>query len=252
MLRAMKQARLLLPTLLTVAGVAILFGLGTWQMSRKAWKEALIQRINARTHAPPVDLAQAMQTWTSSGDIEYLRIRISGRFRHDRETYVYAVDSKLGPGVDVYTPLATDAGPEVLINRGFVPQGLKDPAQRPAGQIRGETGVTGLGRRPRPAGYFTPPSDVSQKMFYWPDYAGMRRAAASDAQLAPFFIDAEAEPGNPGGWPKGGTTILTLPNRHLEYALTWYGLAVTLIGVYLAFARGRLRDADREAPATTG
>jgi surfeit locus 1 family protein len=89
-------------------------------------------------------------------------------------------------------------------------------------------------------------------MFYWPDYAGMRRAVASDAQLAPFFIDAEAEPGNPGGWPKGGTTILTLPNRHLEYALTWYGLAVTLIGVYLAFARGRLRDADREAPATTG
>ena len=58
----------------------------------------------------------------------------------------------------------------------------------------------------------------------------------------PFFVDADAEPANPGGFPRGGATRLVLPNRHLEYALTWYGLALTLIGVFTAFARGRLRS----------
>jgi surfeit locus 1 family protein len=252
MLRAIKQARLLLPAVFTVLGTVILIGLGTWQMSRKAWKEGLIQRIDARIHAAPVDLAQALQIWRSSGDIEYLRVRVTGRFRRQREAYVYAVDHKFGPGVDVYTPLLTGSGRETLVNRGFVPESLKDPAKRAAGQNPGETSVTGLARRPRPAGLFTPPSDISHRMFYWPDFDGMRSAVVTDTDPVPFFIDAEADPGNPGGWPKGGTTILTLPNRHLEYALTWYGLAVTLIGVFFAFARARLRAVAHEAPATTG
>ena len=57
----------------------------------------------------------------------------------------------------------------------------------------------------------------------------------------PFTIDADARPEPPGGLPRGGVTRLDLPNRHLEYALTWYGLALTLIGVYAAFAASRLR-----------
>jgi surfeit locus 1 family protein len=64
--------------------------------------------------------------------------------------------------------------------------------------------------------------------------------ARSLERVAPFYVEADATP-NPGGWPRGGQTRLNLPNNHLQYALTWYGIALTLIGVFVAFAWPRLR-----------
>jgi surfeit locus 1 family protein len=65
----------------------------------------------------------------------------------------------------------------------------------------------------------------------------------------PFIVDAELDPGLPGGFPKGGVTRLELPNRHLEYALTWYGLAAALVAVFAAFAVTRWRQPDLDKPA---
>lgn len=258
MLQKLRSAGLIAPTIAALVALGVLIALGTWQMQRKAWKEGLLAQIAARTKAPPVPLAQALEEWRA-GDVEYRHVRVTGRFAHDREGYVYTVDERLGQGFNVYTPLLTDSGRLVLINRGFVPEALRDPARRAGGQIAGEVTVTGLARKPTPAGAFTPPSDVAKRQFYWPDYAGLLQvaaaggggaaegggggAAAGKAEAVPFFVDADAEPANPGGFPRGGTTRLTLYNRHLEYAVTWYGLALTLIGVYFAFARGRLRGA---------
>jgi surfeit locus 1 family protein len=94
-------------------------------------------------------------------------------------------------------------------------------------------------------GLFTPKNDIEQTLWYWPDVAGLTASAFSGAgvQTLPFTVDADAKPAPPGGLPAGGVTRLDLPNRHLEYALTWYGLALTLIGVYAAFAVSRLRPA---------
>jgi surfeit locus 1 family protein len=58
----------------------------------------------------------------------------------------------------------------------------------------------------------------------------------------PFVVEADVQPAPPGGLPRGGVTRLSLPNRHLEYALTWYGLAATLLGVYSVFSINRLRS----------
>jgi surfeit locus 1 family protein len=135
----------------------------------------------------------------------------------------------------------------LLVNRGFVADDLKAPERRQAGQIAGEVEMVGLARRPVEQGWFTPASDLEHNIYFWPDYANMLGPALKDGngrpQPVPFFLDAEAEPGNPGGWPKGGVTRLELPNRHLEYALTWYGLAATLCGVFAVFAWGRLKTA---------
>jgi surfeit locus 1 family protein len=241
----LRQARLAGATLAALAGLAVLIGLGTWQMSRKAWKEGLLHQIAERAHAEPMPLAEALRRWQGSGDVEYLHVRLTGRFRHDEERHVFAIDDKLGPGFHVYTPLETLQGRLMLVNRGFVPADLKDAARRPAGQVSGEVTLTGLVRRPSPRTWFTPASEPARNMFYWPDYAGMLESIGGSAPGAalpvPFFVDADAEPANPGGFPKGGVTRLTLPNRHLEYALTWYGLALTLVGVYAVFATGRLR-----------
>jgi surfeit locus 1 family protein len=174
-------------------------------------------------------------------------VRLNGRFLHGRERPVFAIDERLGPGFNIYTPLVTPEGQLVLVNRGFVPASLKDASARSAGQVEGEAAVAGLARRPTPRGAFTPTSEPARNLFYWPDYSTMLssvpEAGRGDLSAVPFFLDADAEPANSGGFPQGGVTRLSLPNRHLEYALTWYGLALALIGVFAAFARARLNSA---------
>lgn len=234
--------------MLALAGLAVLIGLGTWQMQRKAWKEGLLAQISARVKADPVPLSEALRRWHENGDVEYLHVRVSGSLRHDLERHVFAVDDRLGPGFHIYTPLVTAERQLVLVNRGFVPAHLEAPSSRSVGQVGGQIELTGLVRRPTPRGWFVPASEPARNRFYWPDYPGMlgaaREAGNGDLQPVPFFVDEDAEPANPGGFPRGGVTRLILPNRHLEYALTWYGLALTLVGVFVAFARSRLQGAD--------
>jgi surfeit locus 1 family protein len=261
MLQRLRQAGLVWPTLATLVGLAVLIGLGTWQLERKRWKEGLLAKIAASAHADPVPLSSIIPRGekgqvvfvnvVSNGDPEYLHVSVRGRFRHDKEQYLY-VPAAGSAGWHVYTPLQIAPGQVVWINRGFVPDAKKTPATRPEGQVTGEVEVRGLVRLPAGKGLFTPDNDVAGNLWYWPDIPAMTAAAFPEglqkapggpptARAWPLVIEADAQPAPPGGLPKGGVTRLNLPNRHLEYAVTWYGLALTLIGVYLAFAVGRLR-----------
>jgi surfeit locus 1 family protein len=256
MLQRFRKAGLIWPTLAALAGLAVLIGLGTWQLDRKRWKEGLIARIAARTGAEPVPLFSVLPEGQRgqalvSGDLEYLHVTLTGRFHHDKEQYLYA-PTPAGLGWHVYTPLEVAPGSIVWINRGLVPDAKKAPASRKAGQVPGEIEIRGLVRLPAAKGPFTPQNDVQNNLWYWPDLPAMTAAAfpeapqkpAGDPQRPaawPLVIEADAQPEPPGGLPRGGVTRLDLPNRHLEYAITWFGLALTLIGVYLAFAINRLR-----------
>ena len=125
----------------------------------------------------------------------------------------------------------------MVVNRGFVPDELKDPAKRAAGQIAGDVSATGLLRVADVQTVFVPDNDAHRNICYWRDIGAMAATFGADApRVHRYFIDAEANPPAPGGWPKGGVTRLELPNRHLEYALTWYALAATLLVVFAAFA----------------
>jgi surfeit locus 1 family protein len=127
-----------------------------------------------------------------------------------------------------------------------VPDARKLPDSRSEGQIPGEVEVRGLLRPAAKPAFFAPANDASHNIWYWPDLMGMSASAfpaGSPVETLPFAIEADASPTPPGGLPQGGVTRLTLPNRHLEYAVTWFGLALTLIGVYFAFAVNRLKSA---------
>lgn len=233
---------LLWPTLLAIAGMAVLLGLGTWQVRRLSWKEGLIARIEARAHGEPVSLDEALRRWRATGDVEYLRVRFSGRFLHDRERHYYDVVAGK-PGWRVITPIRTATGVVVLVDRGYVPEALKEPKARAAGQVTGEIGVTGLARAPARRGLFVPENDRAKNQWFWRDLVGMAAGiveARDGARLVPFFVESEGA-SVPGGWPKGGVTRLDLPNRHLQYAITWYGLAAALAAVYSAFVWSQLK-----------
>jgi surfeit locus 1 family protein len=207
-----------------------LLALGTWQMERLQWKQALLAEIDKNRSAAPVPVETIRALSNPDVEGEYRRVTVTGRFDHAHEQYFFAtLDGDVG--YHVYTPLIRPDGRTAFINRGFVPEALKDPARRTEGQVAGEVTITGLYRAPLAAkpSWVTPENEPDKRIYFWKDIHAMAVAAsvAGDA-LEPYFIDADAAP-NPGGWPKGGVTQVDLPNNHLSYALTWYGLAAVLL-----------------------
>ncbi|MBA8819715.1 surfeit locus 1 family protein [Ochrobactrum sp. P6BS-III] len=217
------------------SGIAliILLVLGTWQVERLFWKEALIASTNERIKEPPLSLADMEKLYKEKGTVEYLPVTVSGTFMHQGERHFLSTYEGAA-GYNVYTPLMLEDGRFVLVNRGFVPYEKKDPATRADGQLDGPVSITGLARDPLSAkpGFFLPNNDIAKNIFFWKDWAAMAESAdlPDINQVVPFFIDADNKP-NPGGLPIGGVTIIEFPNNHLQYAVTWYGLALALLGV---------------------
>lgn len=244
------KPRFLILTISAIAALAILVSLGVWQLERRDWKHALIERIEARADAPPKPLTDVLARWRRDGDIEYMRVRMTGELRADKEFHIYTIRDGVA-GWRVVSPFETAAGPVVLLDRGFVPERLKDSDSR-AGQPvpDGQITVTGLARGPGEANLFTPESEPSRNRWYWRDLGGIVAQLGPEmrARATPFFVEAEAD-ALPGKWPRGGITQLRLMDRHLSYALTWFGLALTLIGVYTAYVVSRFR-ASRRGPQT--
>lgn len=238
------------PTLAAAVALAILVALGTWQWNRLIWKEALIARVAERTAAAPTTLPPETVWPAVDPDVnDYTPIGVTGTFRHDREVHVFHVLGKPkgpvgGQGYFVMTPLVRDDGTVVIVNRGFVPLDRKDPATRPDGQIRGPVTLTGLLRRPEAGNLFTPANNTAGNVWFTRDAREIARAAGLDpARTFPMTLDAAAASTPPGGLPQAGESLVTFTNNHLQYVITWYGLALTLVGVWIAFVRARWQRA---------
>jgi len=231
-------------TVAMLIAMALLVLLGNWQMRRLAWKEALIAEVNERVDLSPVPLDEALRQ-SAPTEIEYTHVTVRGHFDHAREVQVFGQDLEGVPGYFIYTPLVREDGPAVIINRGFVPEALKDPAARPEGQVSGEVTVDGLVRLTRTANIFQPANVPASGDWF---VASLDEMAGymDEGAVAPVFIDAGPAP-NPGVWPRGGETRITFRNPHLGYALTWYGLAAALLAVYIAVHIGAGRLALRRS-----
>ncbi len=224
---------------------AALVALGTWQVYRLSWKLDLIARVDARVAAPATPPPPPVDWATVTADTDaYRHILARGTFLNDRETDVQAVTER-GAGFWVMTPLRTDTGFTVLVNRGFVPEDRREPASRPLGQVGGETSVTGLLRVTEPGGAFLRHNDPAHDRWYSRDIAAIA-AARGLGSVAPYFIDADPTP-NPGGYPVGGLTVVAFPNNHLVYAITWYAMAAMLAGAVVWVARDE-RASRRRRP----
>jgi len=222
------------PTVFTVPVLLLLLGLGSWQIERLFWKRELIAQRQAAVTAAPITAPSSAEEARGK---EFHHIADEGIFLHDKELFLGATSEAGRNGYQVLTPLQEPGGRTVFVNRGFIPAELKDPTTRSAGQIAGTVRVAGLLRLPpaeKPA-WFLPDNRADLNYWLWVDLPAMAIADKLD-RVAPFYIDADATP-NPGGWPKGGVTRLKLPNDHLQYAITWFSLAVVLIVVYFLFHR---------------
>ena len=248
---------LLLPALLAFI---VLIGLGTWQVERKAWKEALISALTERLATPPGSLP-APATWQNldpSSD-EYRRVKFTALFDNAAEALVYGAASAFrpdvsGPGDWVFTPARIAGGGIVMIDRGFVPESRQNPKSRAGGQISGPVEIVGAMRWPEARHWFTPADDPAHNLWFSRDPQTIAAAKGLAAKgldaVAPFYIEQEA-PVPPGGLPSPGKIVVNLPNNHLQYAITWYGLALALAGVFIAWAvSARRRDTGGKSAAS--
>lgn len=215
-------------------GFAILCSLGLWQLERLQWKEKLIADLNARVSASPVALPARPEQATD----EFRRVRVRVQLASEH-ALVYTPGSALRPDVPgagywVMAPASSERG-TVVVNRGYVPPDARGKVgAAPAGDVE----IIGALRWPEESTYFTPRDEPANNVWYRRDPASIA-AAKNWGAVAPFYIEQEA-PQLPAA-PKAGPLVVKLSNNHLQYAVTWFGLAGALAAVYFAGLRGRFR-----------
>jgi surfeit locus 1 family protein len=217
-----------------------LVALGVWQLQRLQWKLGLIAEIAANLHAPPISFDGALGLGEKA---EYRRVALSGHYDNAREAYVFTTGQDGSAVYHVLTPFVLDDGREVVVDRGFVPPELRSPQTRTLGLLDGERHIVGVWRTPDRPGLFTPLPDLQHHVWYARDVAGIQKTFALRLS-SQAIVEADATP-VPGGWPKGGQTVIALRNDHLQYALTWFLLAAALVVVYFAYHRSRGRFMSR-------
>ncbi len=254
------RARLLLPSLFALAGFVVLLGLGTWQLERKAWKEGLIANLTRQLDAPPQPLPPP-QSWATldRSESEFRRVTFRAEFLpgqgpSQREARLFTGGTSLrddikAPGYFVFAPARLPDGSVVVVNRGYAPAAHPTATTPPAALPGGPVGVVGVLRWPDQPGWFD--SDYSARDDLWFVRDQMAMAVRKNwGAVAPFYVEME-EPVPSGGLPKPGRMKVNLPNNHLQYAITWYGLAGVLVAVFAFWVRSRQREA-KAAPMEGG
>jgi surfeit locus 1 family protein len=233
---------MLIPALFVLGGLAVLLSLGTWQIERKAWKEALIATLTERLNAAPVELPPPSE-WSrlTPAAVEFRRVKLRADFRGDH-ALLYTSGSALrddvkSPGYFVFMAGRLPGGEHVVVNRGYV-------KERPYSVPAGPQEIVGVLRWPEASPWFVTDYDRSSDVWYVRDPRLM--AHVKDwGTVAPFYVEQEA-PVPPGGLPHPAPLRVNLPNHHLQYALTWYGLALALVAVFAVWTVNRRRHARTE------
>lgn len=224
----MSRTRLVAMLVFGVCGVAVLLALGQWQLRRLAWKEAVIAQIESHLAAAPAPLPDAPEEARD----EYRRASVSGQFAPG-EVHVLTSMKPHGPGFRVIAPFEAD-GRRIMVDRGFIPETMKDAA-RDTDAVT----VTGALLWPNETDGFTPAPDLAKNFWFARDVTLMAEALEAE----PLLLVAEA---NAADWPKPMPVTVNLPNDHLQYAITWYSLAliwIVLTVILLRHELGRIRSA---------
>ncbi|NCF48861.1 MAG: SURF1 family protein [Bacteroidetes bacterium] len=235
----MKLRPLFWPTMVAFPALLVLLYLGTWQVQRLEWKNQLIEDFESRANALPIDLPQGKVP----SELEFRRLALTGSFDHTKEVFLTGRTYEGNAGFHIVTPFTLDDGRIVLVNRGWVSESYRDQAKRPFTLIDGVTTVPAILRFPATKGYFVPENEPDNGFWFTliPDQIVNHLGLQGQAETAIYADILRAS--DEVRLPIAARTKTNLRNSHLGYAITWYGIACALIGVYLAFHHqaGRLR-----------
>ena len=232
--------------LFTLAMVAFFIGLGVWQLQRRAEKHALIAALTERLAAEPAALPPPSQWGTlTPGPDEFRRVRFAATYAAGPDAMVYSSGSAVrddisGPGTWAFLPARLSTGEIVVINAGFVQNTMQERAQQDRAVtrlVKGEpVAMTGYLRFPETAGVLTPAENLTQRLWFTRDHLSMAHALGW-GDVAPFYIDLET-PMPQSGIPKPGALEVHLKDDHMQYAITWFGLAGAVVIAFGVWLRG--------------
>lgn len=219
------------PTLIALPAVLVMLGLGVWQLERLAWKQGLIDDLQSRWAQAAVPLPADLSDLEG---LEYRRVLLTGRFLHERELVLPGKTYKGTYGQWIATPFVLEDGRGVLVNRGWVPEKYADPRSRREGLPEGTVTLEGILRLPGWSGWesMRPDNDPGGNRWYYFDIPAMAAATGLERPVTEFYVEAVGDEAS-GLLPIGLELTVDLPNDHLEYAITWFALAIALVGVYL-------------------
>jgi cytochrome oxidase assembly protein ShyY1 len=237
----------------TLLMVALFVGLGTWQLQRRTEKHALIAALTERLAASSQALPPPSQ-WSAlrPASDEFRRVRFAATYASVADAMVYSSGSAVrgdisGPGTWAFLPALLSDGNTVVVNAGFVENTMQDRGVEDRAVARLITSapvmLTGYIRFPEAAGALTPNENIAKRLWFTRDHLAMARALGwdeSDRQVAPFYIDLE-EPVPASGVPKPGPLEVHLKDDHMQYAITWFGLAIAVVIAFGVWLRGQRR-----------
>ena len=237
----------------TLVMVALFVGLGVWQLQRRIEKHALIAALTERLAAAPGALPVPSQ-WTALTPErdEFRRVSFSATYEPRPDAMVYSSGSAVrddisGPGTWAFLPARLPGGETVVVNAGFVQNTMQDRTQQDRAVTQLITSepvmLTGYVRFPEAAGTLTPPENPAKRLWFTRDHLAMARALGwgeGGRQVAPFYIDLE-QPAPASGVPKPGPLQVHLKDDHLQYAITWFGLAGAVLIAFGVWVSGQRR-----------
>lgn len=203
------------PVLIGLGGFLVLVALGVWQFSKVQWKNGIIAAAEQRLESAPI----ALPTAPNADRDDYLRVALAGTFAHGEESYFLSSKPPFGPGFNIITPFDTKDGRRILVDRGFVPQTLRDPAARTETTKSGLQELEGVLRWPQDTSFWTPEANLSKREWYSREVAPLAQALGTEPVLV---VEAAADR---TGWPRGSEAQVNIRNQHLPYAVQWFAIA---------------------------
>lgn len=232
-MNAERSRSLLVPAVVTLLGLAVLLGLGAWQLERKAWKEGLIATLERRLNDAPVALPPPAEWGAMTPDRwEFTRVRVRVQFLKQSDALVYTSGSAIrddvkAAGYFVFSPALGPEGRQLVVNRGYVPARAYPAAS-------GVIEIVGAVRFPEQPSWFVSAHDAAGDIWTVRDSTLMAKVKGW-GEAAPFYIEQES-PVPAGGLPHPAPLKVRLRNEHLQYAITWFGLAVVLAVIFAVWA----------------
>jgi surfeit locus 1 family protein len=222
---------------MTIAMLIVLAGLGTWQVQRLYWKEAVLAQIARAEALPPAPLGD--------NPSPFAKVEVQGRLRGDL-TALYGAEVRETPsgpkmGAHLIEPLERDGAPTLLVDRGWVPLAPTSPLDLPDGPVT----LTGFVHPPDSRGWFSATDNQAERHFYTLDPQAFARALRL-ADVAPFVL-VVLGPKSVGLWPEPALHLPQPANNHLSYVVTWYGLAAALTVIFTIYVRKGSKHAKSDS-----
>lgn len=226
------------PTVFTICAVITLLVLGTWQVLRLQWKMAIVETIQTQAALAAVDLPDEVEL----PEWKYRHVLLQGQFHHDQEIHLFTGPRvmKGDTGYNILTPMTLLDGRQVLVDRGWVPATHKKQEKRLESLVAGAAiPVEGMIHKGEQQAMFTPDNNIDGNLWFWID---MQAASSATGFRFPDYYIRAIKPTSDATYPIPGEVEIKQRNDHLQYAITWYGLAIIALVIYVLFVRKYKQD----------